>query len=747
MKSIFIICLLVLLYNTGMAQNTLYGKVTDQDNTPLAGANVYLPELNKGTVTDASGNYILKNMSNGKIKIQFSYLGYTSRIETIVLNHQDTRVDVSMHKTMIETEGIVVTGGYSSTQHENAVKIDILKLGPENLKCTPNFMESLTRVPGVNMISKGSGITKPVIRGLSMNDILVLDNGVRFENYQYSSHHPLGIDETGIESAEIIKGPASLLYGSDAIGGVINFIREKPASVNSIEGDYNVNFNSNTLGIANNLGIKGTSGRFFGGIRAGMKYNADFLQGGGQFVPNSRFHEYSIKTNAGYTGKAGTIRLFYDFIRQNLGLVEEEALEAIKERGYKCEIFYQQLNTHLLSSQSKLFLGRTKLDLNASFQNTGLLHVGEEDEYEIHMKLATLSYEAKLYLPSDESSEYIVGYQGINQFNTNLHNRETILLPDAKTTNQSVFGLAQRTFFRKMKTQAGVRYDLKWISTNSVGLPGNSSYREALDRNYGSFSGSLGATYNFSEKFLLRGNIAAAYRTPNLAELTSNGAHEARYEIGDKNLGPEKSLEFDLSLHYHIENLTIDLAGYRNNIRDFIFISPTGEITGNGLPVYRYLQQNSYLYGGEAGLHYHPEHLKWLHIETTFSSVTGKHSDGSYLPFIPANIINLNLMIRKNKLGFMKNASVSVDFSKTFDQSNPAPDESATDGYFLTDISAGGEFSLQKHPVMVRLGATNLFDVRYTDHLSTLKEVNLFNPGRNISVFLRIPFSSQLYNK
>jgi iron complex outermembrane recepter protein len=178
------------------------------------------------------------------------------------------------------------------------------------IKPSPNLTEILTKIPGVDMISKGSGVSKPVIRGLSMNDILILNNGVRFENYQYSDHHPLGIDEFGIEDVEVIKGPSSLLYGSDAIGGVINFIREKPAPVGTIQGDYNMQLFSNTQGITNNLGVKGSSQRFFGGLRFGQKSNSDFLQGGGTFVPNTRFNEYSIKLNTGLTGKPGTFKLF-----------------------------------------------------------------------------------------------------------------------------------------------------------------------------------------------------------------------------------------------------------------------------------------------------------------------------------------------------------------------------------------------------------------------------------------------------
>lgn len=743
MKSLYFICLLVLLYGAGKAQNIISGTITNQNKEPLPGANVYLPELNKGTGADVNGKYSLSNLSNGKIKVVYSYLGYTSRIETVILKNNNLELNVTLHQAPIEAEGIVVTGGYSSTQHENAVKIDIIRLDPKTLKSSPNFMESLTKATGVDMISKGSGISKPVIRGLSMNDILVLNNGVRYENYQYSSHHPLGIDEFGIESVEIIKGPASLLYGSDAIGGVINFIKEKPAPVNSLEGDYNLGLYSNTLGTTNNMGIKGTSGKFFGGVRAGFKYNADFLQGGGDFAPNSRFSEYSVKTNGGYTGRTGTFRLFYDYNRQNLGLVEEEALERISERGYKCDIFYQQLNTHLLSSQNKLFFGRTKFDLNTSYQNTELIHFGEENEYEIQMKLATVSYEAKAYLPSDKASEYIVGFQGLNQINTNINDRETILLPNASTNSQSLYSLVQKTFFHKLKSQAGIRYDLKQIGTVAVGTPESNGYREALNKSYGSFSGSLGATYSFSGKLLLRGNVASAYRTPNLAELTSNGPHETRYEVGDNTLNPEKSVEYDMSLHYHSDNLTLDLAGFLNGIKDYIFISPTGEQSENGLPIYRYMQQNSHLYGGEAGAHFHPKSIEWLHIETTYSTVTGKQSNGDYLPFIPAGKLNFNLMIEKEKLASLRNLFASLNMSKVFAQDNPAPDETSTGGYLLTDISAGGAFLLFTRPVTLTVSATNLFDVKYSDHLSTLKEVGLFNPGRNITLVLRVPFGSK----
>ena len=470
MNRIIVVIAIGLLCLNLQAQNKISGKITDQDNQVLPGTSIFIPEMNKGTVSDKNGHYELLNLPNGKLKIQFSFIGYSNVIETVVLNETELELNVIMKLSPIEAEQIVISGGYSATQHENAVKIDILKVNTLQLKNTPNFMEVLTKVPGVDMISKGPGVSKPVIRGLSMNDILVLNNGVRFENYQYSSHHPLGIDEFGIEDVEVIKGPASLLYGSDAIGGVINFIKEKPAPVGTIIGDYNLQLFSNTLGMTNNLGIKGASKKFFGGIRAGQKTNADFLQGGGDYVPNSRFNEWSVKANAGYTAKAGTFKLYYDYNQQKLGLVEDHALEDIAERGRANELFYQQLNTHLVSSQNKIYLDKMRLEVNSAYQSTELVHFGEPDEYEIQMRLGTLTYETRLHLPSNENSEYIIGFQGFNQANTNLNERETILLPDATTNNYSGFGLIQHTFFTRLKLQAGIRYDYKNITTQEVGI-------------------------------------------------------------------------------------------------------------------------------------------------------------------------------------------------------------------------------------------------------------------------------------
>ncbi len=404
------------------------------------------------------------------------------------------------------------------------------------------------------------------------------------------------------------------------------------------------------------------------------------------------------------------------------------------------KLFYQQLNTHLVSSQNKIYLDKMRLEVNSAYQSTELVHFGEPDVYEIQMRLGTLTYETRLHLPSNENSEYIIGFQGFNQTNTNLNERETILLPDATTNNYSGFGMIQHTFFTRLKLQAGIRYDHKNITTQEVGIPEDTEYRSALEKNYGSFSGSFGATYNLSEVLLFRANFAAAYRTPNLAELTSNGPHETRYEVGDPDLVPENSMEADVNIHFHKPNYSFDIAGFYNSIQHYIFISPTGDTTAEGMSIYKYMQNDAALFGGEAGLHIHPEPLEWLHFETTFASVIGKQKNGDYLPFIPAHKLNFELRGEIEKMAFLHKPFLAIHTGTAFNQNNAAPDETATNGYTLVDLSLGGQIKAGQQYISIGISANNLLDKKYIDHLSTLKEVNMYDPGRNITLYLRVPF-------
>jgi iron complex outermembrane receptor protein len=741
MKKIVLIFFVLFLHIIKVnAQNQIKGKVTDVNNEPLIGASVFLPELNKGIITNQAGEYLISNIPNGKIKIQFSFVGYNTEMKTIDITQPENKVNTTLTIAIIQSQEVVITGGYVNSQHENAVKIDVLKNKDIALSGTPNFMESLTKVPGVDMIAKGQGVSKPVIRGLSMNDILVMNNGVRIENYQFSENHPLGIDDNDVERVEIIKGPASLLYGSDAIGGVINFIKEKPAPVGKILGDYRMQLHSNTLGMNNSIGLKGASKNLFAGFRFGNKTHADYIQGGGDYVPNSRFNEMTFNANTGYTGKIGTFKLFYDYFKQDLGMTVPAVKPLITKQGRKNEIWFQDLEHQLLSSQNSLYLGKFKWDINVAYQNALRKLQTTLDVPFVEMNLNTITYESKLYFPSNDKSEYIIGLQGMLQNNRNLNNRASQFLPDANINNIGFLGLAQYTFFRKLKVQGGLRFDMYKTETLALGIEGTSGYHAPVNKEFSNLNGSIGATYSVNKKTMFKANFAKGYRVPHLSELTSNGMHGNRYEIGNENLSPENSYETDLSMHYHGEFLSFDLAGFYNHINDYIFISPTTETTSSGVGIYRFSQTNAALYGGEAGIHFHPKSLPWLHIEGTYSSVIGKQENGNYLPFIPAQKFRYEIRAEREKIGFLKKPSIKISALTALKQSNPSPYETETNGYTLVNFSINTDIHVLRQVLSFGISVNNIFDTQYFDHLSTLQPLNYYNQGRNISVSLIVPF-------
>ncbi len=493
-KIVLMIFALAVLIKAG-AQNKISGRVIDDENLPLVGANVYLPELNKGTITNRQGEFLISGLPAKKIKIQFSFVGYNNSIETVNLLHGDTILNITLSKEIVQSQEVVVSGATIGAQHENAIKIDVMRSRDILLSGTPNFMESLTKVPGVDMISKGQGISKPVIRGLSMNNILVMNNGIRIENYQFSEDHPLGIDGNSVGRVEIIKGPASLLFGSDAIGGVLNFIKEQPAPTGKIEGDYEMQLHSNTLGVSNSLGVKGASEHFFGGLRLSTKNNADYIQSDGDFVPNSRFNEVTFNSNIGLTGKVGTAKLFYDNFSQNLGITAPPVIPLIIDRGRKTEIWFQDLNHQMISSENNIYIGKLKWVINGGWQQALRKLKTTLEVPVIEMRLNTLTYESKLYFPSTKKTEYIFGVQGMVQNNRNLNNRLSQFLPDADISNVGVVALAKFAFNDNLKLQGGLRFDTNKTETTESKTGIQSGNANQVSNQSSNFSGSVGLTY------------------------------------------------------------------------------------------------------------------------------------------------------------------------------------------------------------------------------------------------------------
>ncbi len=747
MKYIVLIFINLIVVFGLQAQSRISGTITDEETAAkLQGTTVFIPELNKGTVSDEDGYYHLDHLPSGTITIEFSYMGFQTKVKKMNFTGESLIIDISLSPTIIHSQEVVISSSSYTTQHENAVKIETIGLDQIEVATHPDFIGAIAEVPGVDMISKGNGITKPVIRGLSNSNIVLLNNGVKLENYQFSENHPYTIDGFGVERVEIIKGPASLLYGSDAVGGIINVIPEKPAPSGRVLGDFGTQYFSNSKGISSSLGIKGAGKHVNWGIRGGQKNHMDYISGNGLLtVTNTRFDEKSLKLNAGLNKKYGSFQLFYNYNAMKLGMTTPDAFTLINTNERKYEYWYQDLTNHLITSRNKLFFGRYKIGANLAWQyNKRKLHTDENNE--VNMGLNVFSYDVKTWLPSSEDTEYILGVQGAFKENKNDdgHNR---VLPDYSQNDVALIGWVKHTHKNNLSMQAGARFEYRDLSVPEQEKAGHSheeghedeeeEHMEAFSRTYSNFSFSLGGTWQMSHDFLWRFNMASAYRTPNVAELTQDGIHGSRFEQGNLDLKSQRSYEGDLSLHYHSEILEIDLAGFYNHINDYIYLAPTEEYDEE-LQIYRYSQATAYLYGVESVISISP--IKWLHLDAVGSYLRGKQKSGDYLPFIPQDKIKLEFRIEPDHFGVLKEPWIQLGSGFAFAQENPAQFETATENYFLVDAGVGFNFMVRNQKLSFSVTGSNLLDELYIDHLSTLKLISQYNMGRNITFHLKVPF-------
>ncbi|MCL7763501.1 TonB-dependent receptor [Polaribacter sp. Z014] len=729
MKTLITLLLLVAGFSVN-AQNSISGKITDIDNNSLADVQINTPELHKGTTSKEDGTYVLKNIPNGKIKINFSYLGFKTVSKIIDFNTRNVSLDIQLKETAFKMDEVIISAPFNKLQSENVMKIERLSAKSIQKTGATTLAEGITNIAGVSQISTGASIGKPVIRGLSGNRVLVYTQGIRLENQQFGGEHGLGINDAGISSVEVIKGPASLLYGSDALGGVLYLNPEKFASENDKEINFSHRFFGNTLGTNTSIGAKLSSESWKFLARATYANHSDYKIPTDERITNTRFNEKDFKTGIGYSKNNFTSEIRYNFNRSQLGLPED----GIGEQSTSKTLLdpYQIVDNHILSSHSHFFLGDSKLDLDLGYTFNDRQEFEEGDEAALRMKLKTFSYNGKYHFPKIGCVEILSGVQGLHQTNTNFG--EEILIPDATINDFGIFTTANYSW-NKNSLQAGIRYDNRNINTERHELSEDGDVRifEAIDKSFNSFTTSLGYKASLTDKITTRINIASGFRAPNLAELTSNGVHEGtnRFEKGNNDLTNEQNFQFDLSLEYKTEHIELFANGFYNKINDYIYISPTGTIE-DGNPVYNYLQEDAKLYGGEFGFHLHPHPLDWLHLESTFETVIGEQDNGNYLPLIPANSWKNTLRTEFNIQNWLQQGYASLTLKSTFSQNKVSEFETYSPSYNLLNFGFGGDIKINNIKFSTSVSANNILNKKYIDHLSRLKADGILNQGRNI---------------
>jgi iron complex outermembrane receptor protein len=716
------------------SQNKISGKITNSQNEPLLGVTVYIEELQKGTSTNENGTYELTNLPSNAIKMTVAYIGYKTQVKNIALSAKETTLNFTLEEAVFKMDEVIVSTVFNKLQSQNVMKVEHESIKTLQRKGTSTLIEGLTTIPGVSQVSTGTSIGKPVIRGLSGNRVLVYSQGVRIENQQFGDEHGLGLNDSGIESVEVIKGPASLLYGSDALGGVLYFIPEKFAEANTFVANFDQKLFSNTAGSNTSIGLKTSSENWKFLARGSYNTHSDYKISGGDRVTNTRYNETDFKTGVGYSDSKISSVFRYNYNKLDLGMPEDGVAEQTTSKG---TLYPKQgIFNHLLSFNNILFFSKSKLDVDLSYISNDRSEFEESDVADLQMKLKTFNYDAKYHLPKYGNLETILGIQGMHQNNKNFG--EEYLIPDALTNDLGFFGTINYEWNSNV-ILAGLRFDNRAISTEANGEIGEEGSFEAIDKSYNSFNASLGYKTNLNDNLIVRLNVATGFRAPNLAELSSNGVHEGtnRYEIGNSNLKTEQNIQTDLNIEYNTDHFEFFANGFYNHVNNYIYTSPTGEMREDN-DVFKYIQNDAKLYGGEIGVHFHPHPLDWLHIESSFETVTGEKRDGDYLPLIPANNWNNTLRTEFNIKNWLTDGFASLNVSSTFKQNKVSGFETASKGYSLVNIGFGGAVKFGKTNFDLNINANNLFDESYIAHLSRLKADDIPNIGRNFIVGVKI---------
>lgn len=753
MRNIFLLLSMIFFgVWTAKAQNTLSGTVLSKDGEIGIPVTVSIPKLDRKTGADDAGNYTIENVPNGTFTVVYSMVGYRTYSEKINFHSGETiHKDVFLQETAVEIEEVIVSTVFHMLQSENVMKVERMSVADMKDKGAETLASGLNNIAGVNVISTGQGIGKPVIRGLSSNRVLTYTQGVRLENQQFGEEHGLGINESGIESVEVIKGPASLLYGSDALGGVLYLNPEKFAAPGETHADLNSTYFSSSQGTATDIGIQHSGDKLRFLLRGAYSSHADYRTGADYKVTNSRFNEKDIKTGVRYGSNHIISALRYNYNRSDLGIPEEIG-EQISSR--KPMLPYQTTDNHILSLDNTFHLSRSKITAKVGYtandrreyeeeHEHGEEHEHSEDEHEasngvlpsLRMQLNTFNYDVKYHFPSGKKLETIVGIQGMYQDNKNFG--EEVLIPDAITHDFGVFATSHY-HLEKIDFQAGLRFDTREVDVKETWNAHDNEWMEAANKKFNSFNAAVGMKWDIGNDFVSRINMATGYRAPNLAEMTSDGYHHGsfRYEIGSLDLVHEQNIQTDIALEYKRTNLDIFANGFYNKVNDYIFLEPSGTIA-DGHPVYHFKQEDAKLYGGEFSFHIHPASLSWLHFESGFEMVVGMRQDGEYLPFIPAHNLSHLLQINLNDRSFMTKPTAFVELKTHFAQNKVSEFEDTSKGYTLLNAGINSDIRFRHQVINIGVTGTNLTNKSYVSHLSRLKNYSIYDTGRSIQVSLR----------
>ncbi len=710
------------------------------------------------------------------MKYIFSVLASVCLCVPMSAQHAGT-IDCEAHEhadTCIEINEVVVTGLTGTTKMKNSPSpISVVNFSDLRRQSSTNIVDALARQPGMAQITTGGGISKPVIRGLGFNRVVVVNDGIRQEGQQWGEEHGIEIDGENVNSVEILKGPASLRYGSDAMAGVVIFHDAPMLSEDGLLTSLSAGYQTNNGLFDYSLAMQGREGRLFWNARWSQKAAHAYKNRYDGYVYGSQFGEQALTGLLGLHHVAGQSVLRLSAYHTSPGIVSpspslpEGEGDAGSRVSYGHPSTYQQIYHYKAVLDNTFYLGSGSLKALLGYQQNRR-HEFEDYEGALDLHLHTVNYELHYHQPLGEAWKLVTGVNGMWQQSKNCG--EEYLIPDYRLFDIGLFATTSYDAER-WHVSGGLRADRRSLTSFALEEDGEMRF-EPFRRHFTGVTGSIGTIYNITDRWNIRLNLSRGFRAPNISELGSNGEHEGalRYEVGNHNLKPEYSLQSDLGIDFSSHFISAQLSLFANRIDHYVYIKGDGkEVTGDdgdNVPIFSYAQGDAFLYGGEVNVEMHP--VRGLHVDNSFSYVCARQLHqpraSRWLPYTPAPRWNCDVRYELPsplpwggaglfpflgmgmELNFRQNHFYEVNETET-----------ATPSYTLFNMNAGTDLNIHgKRRATLTFNVQNLFDRAYQNHLSRLKyaspskpprregenpvtgRTGIFNMGRNIAINLSI---------
>lgn len=776
MNKQFLLPVLIFLFSSLLTSaQSLTGNVTDSANHQvIQGAAVYFPELKMGAFTDAEGNYKISPLPKGVYEVELQMLGYATLTKQVTVNGDATLNFAMVVSTATSNEVVITALGNTTSAQRSPVPVTLVTHDAMLQAPSTNVIDAIANQPGLNEVTEGPGISKPEINGLGYNRVLTLFDGERQEDFQWGDEHGILIDPYAVYDAEIIRGPASLQYGANAVAGVVSFKTQPFAENGTIQGSVLTEYQTNNGQIGTSADVGGNHNGFVWDLRGSNVDAHCYTNPKDGYVWGTAFVQQYIRGVLGWNKKWGYSRISISALHRRV-----EVPDGNRDSTGRFEFDYpqngqvyptranflsyspdiagdQNLGHYELWWQNSFNTGKGRFEADMGYTESIRREITQADAAGVGVVIHDIPYSLKYQLASSGLGlKLTAGLNGRFEFAGNLPEPPAPYtwypyLPDYNVFDIGAYAVVQKDF-KNLTLSGGFRYDLRQLNSPAMyvadfntpsetqvaaGTPGATIVFPQFNHTYTGPSASAGASYQLPANNYIKLNLALSYRAPEVNELTSNALNfgASAYNLGNIKLKAEQGYEADLIYGNNSRDVNFEVDGFCNYINNFIFTDRLAGANGGdsvsfGYPTFKFLSNTAVIAGVAAYFNIHPAVTKWIEINNGFTYIYSymPHQTDStdHVPFTPAPRLTSEVKFKiPTGHSFLGQLYIEFGLAHYWAQNNiysALYTELPSEAYTLYNAGIGTNFINPKNSRVICslfINCTNLTNIAYIDHLS-----------------------------